>query len=59
MNPNGSLEQSVIPAKAGIQMFEKSPAKRDNIQGLSASRDVCFLLDSRLRGNDGLMGDLG
>jgi len=41
INPNNPLAQnSVIPAKAGIQMIRKSPAKRGNIAALSASQDV-------------------
>jgi hypothetical protein len=50
MNLNNLITQNrVIPAQAGIQIIKKSPAKRGNIAVLSP------LLDSRLRGNDGLM----
>ncbi len=37
----------VIPAKAGIQLIENYPAKRDNMAVLSASLNV-LLLNSRL-----------
>ncbi|NNM79486.1 MAG: hypothetical protein HKM01_03380 [Gallionella sp.] len=42
MNPENPLAKNrVIPAQAGIQIIKKSPATRDNIAVLSASRDVC------------------
>jgi len=43
----------VIPAQAGIQLFNKFPRKRDYTSGLFASRDL-LLLDSGLRRNDAL-----
>jgi hypothetical protein len=43
MNQNNPLAKNpVIPAKAGIQTIKKSPAKRDNIEVLSASRAFVF-----------------
>ncbi|MBW8078263.1 MAG: hypothetical protein GJU76_09365 [Gallionella sp.] len=42
-NPANPLAKNcVIPAQAGIQIIKKSPATRDNIAVLSASRGVCY-----------------
>jgi hypothetical protein len=43
----------VIPAQAGIQIIDQSPAKRDKTYFLSRFAGLFLLLDSRLRGNDG------
>ena len=52
-NPNSSLAKNcVIPAQAGIQLIEKS-SRSEPATWFCPLRGVLFLLDSRLRGNDG------
>jgi hypothetical protein len=65
MNPNNPFaSELVIPAPdypirgqaaAGIQLIEKSPHS-GSIPRLCPLRGLFFLLDSRLRGNDGANG---
>jgi hypothetical protein len=43
--------QPVIPAQAGIQLFEKYP-RSGSTSSFCPLRGVFILLDSRLRGND-------
>jgi hypothetical protein len=53
------LEQkAVIPAKAGIQFIEKCLRSRSTLVPCPL-RGLFFLLDSRLRGNDGSNGKSG
>jgi hypothetical protein len=49
----------VIPAQAGIQLIIKSPAKRDKLRSFARFAGCLSGLDSRLRGNDGIMNYLG
>jgi hypothetical protein len=50
--------KSDIPAQAGIQLIEKLLQSRSTYR-LCPLRGLFFLLDSRLRGNDGSNGKSG
>jgi hypothetical protein len=59
LNRDFPLEKkAVIPAKAGIQFIEKRLRSRSTLV-LCPLRGLIFLLDSRLRGNDGSDGLFG
>jgi hypothetical protein len=59
MIPNSpSAQNCVIPAQTGIQMIKKSPREAGQCRRFVRFAGCLFLLDSRLRGNDELMGDL-
>ncbi|MBI3223358.1 MAG: UvrD-helicase domain-containing protein [Nitrosomonadales bacterium] len=45
---------SVIPAQAGIQQLENAAQRTNPLRGL-ATREIADQLDSRLRGNDGVV----
>jgi hypothetical protein len=51
-------KKTVIPAKAGIQFIEKRLRSRSTLVPCPL-RGLFFLLDSRLRGNDGSNGKSG
>jgi hypothetical protein len=53
-----SEKKAVIPAKAGIQFIEKGLRSRSTLVPCPL-RVLFFLLDSRLRGNDGSNGKSG
>ena len=56
MNPNNPLAKNcVIPAQAGIQLIKKISREAGQHRGFVRFAGCFFLLDSRLRGNDGLM----
>ncbi len=56
MNPNNPLVQNcVIPAKAGIQLFKNPPAQAGQHGTFVRCAECLFLLDSGLRRNDVLM----
>jgi len=57
MNPNILFTQNfVIPAQAGIQMIKNSREAGQHL-GFVRFAGCLSLLDSRLRGNDGIRGD--
>jgi hypothetical protein len=59
LNPNNPLApEVVIPAKAGIQLIEKSP-QSGATAGVCPLRGMSDSLDSRLRGNDSSNGQSG
>jgi hypothetical protein len=58
-NRDFPLDQKIRHSRAGGNpVHRKTPAKQINLWALSATR-VVFLLESRLRGNDGSNGNLG
>jgi len=60
MKQHSSLAQNcVIPAQAGIQIIRKISREAEQHRGFVRFAGCLSLLDSRLRGNDGLMDNQG